>query len=463
MSKRYKKFISDAEAKSFDAKHRKTLSFNINRYDQAVTRGLGNYADLELARTRGAWIKRHTLNNWADYLVQFEKNALDNGAEVLWALDKDEAMQHVKQVLVEEKAKLIVKGKSMITEELHFNETVEEWGYEAVETDLGEFIVQVAGEKPYHILTPAMHKSKEDVAALFHEKFNTDEDSTPEELTGFVRDVLRKKFVQANVGITGANFLVADSGSVCLTENEGNILLSASMPETHIVLAGIEKLIPSLDHLNTMWPLLAHKGTGQKVTAYNSVFSGPAKSDEGVGPKRMVIILLDNGRTNIYESDEQKEALACIRCGACLNACPVYRLVGGYTYDTTYTGPIGSIISPFMNGFEADKHLSHACSLCEKCGEVCPVKIPLPKLLLSNRRDGVEKGYVETGEKIAMSGLKMVLNDRKKMDMLNGSLKNMGGKIFGAPLWGPRREMPDFAQQSFSRQWKKKNGNKFNL
>lgn len=457
MSKRFKQFLEDARAISFDEKHRKTLSFNINRYDKAVQKGCDNYSDLELARERAAWIKRHTLNNWAEYLIRFEKNALKNGAEVLWAKDSAEAMAYVKEIVEEENAKVIVKGKSMITEELHFNETLESWGVEAVETDLGEFIVQLAGEKPYHILTPAMHKSKEDVANLFHEKFNTDEKANPEFLTAFVRKALREKFIQADIGVTGANFLVAESGSVCLTENEGNILLSASMPKTHVVLAGIEKLIPSLAHLNTLWPLLAHKGTGQQVTAYNSIFSGPAKAGEESGPQRMVIVLIDNGRTNLLQTDEQKEALACIRCGACLNACPVYRLVGGYTYDTTYTGPIGSIISPYLNGFDADKHLSHACSLCEKCGEVCPVKINLPKLLLSNRRDGVEKGFVGTGEKLAMSGLKMVLKDRKKMDMVNGPLKNIGGKIFGAPMWGTHRDMPEFKKESFSKRWKQNN------
>lgn len=458
MGKRYKQFLKDAKSKSFDEKHRKTLLFNINRYNNAVKNGLNNYTDLELARNRAAWLKRSVLNNWAEYLVQFEKNALKNGAEVLWAKSSKEAMQHVRDVFNSVNARVVVKGKSMITEELHFNETVEKWGVEPVETDLGEFIVQVAGEKPYHILTPAMHKSKEDVAQLFSEKFGTAKDATPQELTAFVRDLLRKKFIRADVGITGANFLLADTGSVCLTENEGNILLSASLPKIHVVLVGIEKIIPSINNLGTFWPLLAHKGTGQKVTAYNSIFSGPAKENEGDGPERMVIVLIDNGRTKLYAAKEQREALACIRCGACLNACPVYRLVGGYTYDTTYTGPIGSIISPFYNGFKSDKHLSHACSLCEKCGEVCPVKIDLPKLLLLNRRDGVNKGYVDNGEKLSMDGLKMVLSDRKKMDFLPGSFKNLGGSLLGAPLWGEHRKMPIFPKESFSKQWKKKQG-----
>lgn len=460
MSSRYKKFIKDAGEKSFDPVHRKTLSFNIDRYNQAVARGLGNYTNVELARERAAYIKRSMLNKWSDYLIQFEENAQKNGIEVLWAKDKAEAHALLKSILKECDAKMVVKGKSMISEELHLNKALEDWGIEPIETDLGEFIVQVAGEKPYHILTPAMHKSKEDVARLFNEKFGTPLESTPEELTAYVRQELRKKFQKADVGISGANFLLADIGSVCLTENEGNILLAGSLPKTHLVIAGIEKLLPSINDLETFWPLLAHKGTGQRVTAYNSIFSGPVKSGEGRGPERMIVILLDNGRTNLYAAKEQREALACIRCGACLNACPVYRLVGGYTYDTTYTGPIGSIISPFLNGFKADKHLSHACSLCERCGEVCPVKIDLPKLLLANRRDGVEKGHVTTGEKVAMQGLKVILSDRKKMDMINGDIKSFGGRLFGSPLWGPQRKMPDFERHSFSELWKKKQSGK---
>jgi L-lactate dehydrogenase complex protein LldF len=454
MEDKYNKFLKDSKNKSFDPKHRKTLAFNINRYDNAVKQGALNYANLEIARDRAAWIKRSALNRWSELLIEFEENAINNGAEVRWATDAEEAMQHVKSIFEKHNIKLVVKGKSMVTEELHFNHVVEEWGVEALETDLGEFIVQVAGEKPYHILTPAMHKSKEDVAELFHSTFGTDENATPQELTKYVRKLLREKFIAADAGITGANFLIADTGSVALTENEGNILLSASMPKTHIVIAGIEKIIPSIDHLATLWPLLAHKGTGQQITAYNSLFQGPRKQNETDGPEQMYIILLDNGRTNILTSDEQKDALACIRCGACLNACPVYRLVGGYTYDTTYTGPIGSIISPFYNGFEKYKHLSHACSLCEKCGDVCPVKIDLPHLLLANRRDGVEQGFVTTAEKLMMSGLKVMLSDRKKMDFFPAFVKNSGGSLFGSPLWGTNRDMPVFEKKSFSKMWK---------
>lgn len=453
MSNKLRTFIKDSEEKSFDLKHRKTLRFNISKYDRAVENGRSRYADVELARSRAEWIKREVLSNWDTYLTRFEANAQKNGSVVHWAADDKEAMQQVIGILRENGAKLLVKGKSMTTEELDFNEIIETLGIESLETDLGEFIVQLAGEKPYHILTPAMHKSKEDVAELFNKHFQTPINASPTELTLFVRDYLRQRFVKADVGVTGANFLIAETGSACLTENEGNILLSGSMPKTMIIIAGIEKLLPDLKSLNVFWPLLAHKGTGQQVTAYNSIFTGPRKNDEQDGPTKVHIILLDNGRTELYKAEDQYEALACIRCGACLNACPIYKAVGGYTYDATYSGPIGSVITPFYKGFKDYKHLSFACSLCERCKDVCPVKIDLPSYLLANRRDAVEKGLTPLSEDVAMMGMKMVLGDRNKMDLMNGSVKNFGSQLLGKQLWGSKRKIPPFAKESFSKQY----------
>ncbi len=456
MGKRQNTFLKEAKVKSFDAKHRQTLDFNISRYDGAVSKGLSRYKNLELARDRAAWIKRDVLQHWDDYLIKFETNAIKNGAKVHWASDAEEAMQHVHKILKDTSAKILVKSKSMTTEELEFNASVESLGIESLETDLGEFIVQVAGEKPYHILTPAMHKSKEDVAALFHKIFKTPAEATPTELTHFVRKFLRQKFATADVGVTGANFLIAETGSVCLTENEGNILLSASMPETMIVIAGIEKLLPDLKSLSTIWPILAHKGTGQQLTAYNSIFTGPRKADETDGPKEMHILLLDNGRSDLYLAEKQYEALACIRCGACLNTCPIYRSVGGYTYDATYSGPIGSVITPFYKGFKEYKHLSFACSLCESCKDVCPVKIDLPSYLLQNRKQSVDEKLSPASENLAMNGMKLILGDRKKMDLAGGAIKNMGSKLMGRTLWGEKRDIPPFAKTSFSKQYKAK-------
>ena len=455
MSKQYHQFLKDSADKAFDQKHRATIKFNMQRYDAAVAAGRLRYANIDEAKERAAWFKREALRNWEESLLKFERNIQANGAEVLWATTAKEATELVQQVLKDEEAKLLVKSKSMTTEEVDFNEAAEAIGVESVETDLGEFIVQVAGEKPYHIVTPAMHKSRFDIADLFHEKFGTSEDATPEELTLYVRDLLREKFIDAEVGVTGANFLVADIGGVAVTENEGNALMSTALPRVHIVLAGIEKVIPNMEALGTLWPILSAHGTGQQVTVYNSIFTGPKKQNEVDGPERMVVILMDNGRTNLHKSEAQKEALSCIRCGACLNACPVYKVVGGYTYDATYSGPIGSVITPFFKGFKGYGHLSYACSLCGKCKEVCPVKIDLPELLLENRKEKVEK-HPDSTERLMMKGVSFVLGSRRWMDFLPSGIKNSAMNYGAAKVWGPRKELPQIAKASFSSQMKKK-------
>jgi L-lactate dehydrogenase complex protein LldF len=351
-------------------------------------------------------------------------------------------------------AKTLVKSKSMITEEIELNDHLEKNGIEAVETDLGEFIVQVAGERPYHIVTPAMHKSKEDVAELFHKHFDTPITSTPEELTLFVRKYLREKFLNADVGVNGANFLIAKEGAVAVTENEGNALLSASIPRLHIVIAGIEKILPSVDDLDLFWPLLAAHGTGQQCTVYNNLFFGPAKEGENDGPERMIVILVDNGRTKIYEDEIVRESLACIRCGACLNGCPVYKNIVGYTYETTYSGTIGAVITPHLLDFKEFKHLSFASTLCGKCVEVCPVKIPLTDLLLHNRQLAVEKGLTPLKEKAALEGSTFVLLHRKLLDMVNGRVKSFFTGLLNDKIFGRKRKLKEFPDKSFNEQWK---------
>ena len=455
MSGEKKKFIQDSEKIAFDKRHRATIKFNISKYDVAVERGRKRYSDLALAKERGSYIKSKAINLLPDYLVEFEKNSQANGTTVLWAQDADEAIQAVQQILKENEAKLLVKSKSMTTEEIDFNEHIEAVGVESLETDLGEYIVQIAGEKPYHIVTPAMHKSKEDIADLFHEKFDTPEKSSPEFLTNYVRGLLRDKFTKADVGVTGANFLIADKGAIALTENEGNAMMTFSFPKIHIVIAGIEKVIPTMTDLGLMWPLLAAHGTGQQITVYNSIVSGPKRSDEEDGPEKMYVILLDNNRSELYQKDDQYEALKCIRCGACLNACPIYKNIGGYTYDATYSGPIGSIITPFFKGFSEYNHLSSACSVCGKCTEVCPVKIPLHNMLLYNRRDAVKNGDTPLAWNIGMKAFEFAFMKRKRLDLLNGKMKNQLG-AFKKDALGDQKSLPTFARESFSQQWKNK-------
>ena len=376
-----------------------------------------------------------------------------NNIQLIWARDSKEAVSEIINILKENNAHLLVKSKSMISEEIELNENLEKAGFEPVETDLGEFIVQVAGEKPYHILTPAMHKSKEDVAKLFNEKFNTPPNSTPTELTLYVREKLLEIFTSAEVGVTGANFLIADIGGILLTENEGNGFMSVAFPKVHIVITGIEKILPSISDLPLFLPLLAAHGTGQQVTVYNSLITGPKKADETNGPEKMFVVLLDNNRSQIAAEKEHFKALKCIRCGACLNACPIYKNVGGYTYGATYTGPIGSVITPFMGGFDKYNHLSYACTVCGACTEVCPVKIPLHDLLLLNRKKSVEQKLGTFIWNAGMKAYEWAFKKRKNLDIVDGNLKNTilkGNKN----VLGNQKEFPAFAKNSFSKTWK---------
>jgi L-lactate dehydrogenase complex protein LldF len=452
-----KKFTKAAEEIAFNKKHRNTIHFNIAQYNRAVQAGMSHYKNIEHAKEQAAAIKRDVLQHWSEYLLTFERNCRSNAAEVLWAEDACDAQRLITEIIKNHDAKLIVKSKSMTTEEIEFNEIAESVGCESIETDLGEFIVQIAGEKPYHIVTPAMHKSKEDIAHLFHDKFGLPVSSTPEEMTAYARYLLRNKYLQADIGVTGANFLIADVGGVSVTENEGNALMSTAFPKVHIVIAGIEKIIPKLEQLALFYPLLAVHGTGQQMTVYNSIFTGPRQSDETDGPEKMYVILLDNGRTKVYQDDEAFLSLACIRCGACLNVCPVYKTIGGHAYHTTYSGPIGSVLTPFLKGFKDFSHLSFASTLCGACNDVCPVQIPLTDLLLSNRRKSVEQGLQPLTEKIAVKGFSFISSNRNMMDFIPSSIK----KIVTLPLnyfgWGPRRNMPDFAKKSFASEMKKRN------
>src|ERR1035438_124675 len=452
-------FSDQAELKSKDKVLHKKLLFNIGQYDKKVIEGKKQYANLELAKERAAHIKWKTIDNLDKYLLEFEFNFVKRGGKVIWAQDADEAVKEIMSILKKANAKIVVKGKSITTEEIHLNEALEKNGIEPCETDLGEYIVQLRKEPPYHIVTPAMHLSKEDVGKLFNEQFQLPETVTPTEVMAFVRKKLREKYLSAEAGITGANFLIADTGSVAITENEGNSFMSFAFPKIHIVVVGIEKIIPSLTDLDLFFPLLSTHGTGQNITVYNSILSGPKQADEPDGPEEMYVVLLDNGRSNLLEQTEQRQALACIRCGACLNACPIYQTIGGHAYGVPYTGPIGSVIEPHLAGMKEFKHLSFASSLCGKCTEVCPVKIDIHKHLLYNRRDAVNLDLTSSAERIAFKFWKKAMLKRKTMNKGGASVKNFALNNFFKKQWGERREMPHIAPKSFNEQWREK----FNL
>ena len=456
MSEKASSFIAKSTIRSADREHRRKINFNISRYNAVVPVGKKQFMDVNLAREQAKNIKWKAIENLDKQLEGFEAKITARGAKVIWAETAQEALDEILKICQAKNCRTIVKSKSMVTEEIHLNRFLEKNQIESVETDLGEYIQQLDEEPPYHIVTPAMHKSKEDVAKLFAEKLGTDPELTPSELTMVAREKLREKYSQAEIGITGANFLLSDIGGIALTENEGNGRLSCSFPKTHIVIAGIEKMLPSINDLALFWPLLASYGTGQKLTVYSSVITGPKQPHEKDGPEEMYVILLDNGRTNILADAKARESLYCIRCGACLNACPVYKNIGGHSYETTYSGPIGSVITPHLKEMGDWKHLSYASSLCGNCTEVCAVKINLHELLLDNRNKAVETGNASFGEKMAWKFWKRAMLNRRLMNMGTASIKNWVVNTF-VKDWKKNRSDLQFPAKSFSQQWKERN------
>ena len=453
MTENEKIFLAKSRIKASDLEHRRKINFNIGKYDTAVVQGKKQFSDLDLARERAKNIKWRAIETLDKQLEDFELNFSKKGGKVLWAENGNQAVEQVLNICREKKCKTLVKSKSMVTEEIHLNEALEKKGIESVETDLGEYIQQLDNEPPYHIVTPAMHKSKEDVAKLFANKLGTDPSLTPQELTGVARNILREKFASAEVGVTGANFIISEIGGIALTENEGNARLSCSFPKTHIVIVGIEKMLPTMNDLALFWPLLSTYGTGQQLTVYNSIVSGPRQPGEEDGPDEMFVILLDNGRTHILQNPKMRESLYCIRCGACLNVCPIYKNIGGHTYGTTYSGPIGSVITPHLKGMEEFKHLSYASSLCGACTEVCSVKINIHELLLENRKESVDEGLASMSERMAWKAWKIASTSRQLMNMGNGKVKNkVVNRLF--KQWVDGRGDLDFSQQTFNQLWK---------
>ena len=341
---------------------------------------------LEQQRGLAEHIRKYSLARLPDLLEQLERKLTENGIQVHWAENAEEANAIIIGIAQKNSAKLMVKGKSMVSEEIELNHAMEAVGIEALESDMGEYIVQLDGEKPSHIIMPAIHKTKQQIAKLFAEKVpGTSYTESVDELIGIGRAVLREKYMAAEIGLSGVNFAVAETGTLCLVENEGNGRMCTTVPDVHIAITGIEKVVEKLEHVPPLLGLLTRSATGQALTTYFNMISRPRQPDEKDGPKEVHLVLLDNGRTQAYGDEQLRTTLQCIRCGACMNHCPVYTRIGGHAYGTTYPGPIGEIISPHMMGLAATHALPTASSLCGACGEVCPVKIPIPDLLIRLR------------------------------------------------------------------------------
>ena len=451
-------FTRDATAKTADLRHRAVIQKNIASYDAAVARGKARFADWQNARSHAAAVKWETINHLDRYLEQFESNVLANGGHVFWAETAEDARAHILQLARRHGVHKVVKSKSMTTEEIHLNDALEGAGIHAVETDLGEYICQIRGEPPYHIVTPVMHLTKADIAQTFQEKLGTPPTDSAEELAMIARARLRREFMTADMGITGGNFAVADTGMIAITENEGNARLSFSLPRVHVAIVGIEKLIPRLEDLALFWPVLATSGTGQAITAYSSLIGGPRQECETDGPREFHVILLDNGRTRLLVDAEQRDALHCIRCGACLNTCPIYKNIGGHTYGTTYQGPIGSVITPHLRDAREWSHLPYASSLCGSCTDVCPVRIDLHHHLLHNRRNAVARKFDNLPQRVIFRVWLWTMQSRVRYAVAarigNFALR----RGFAQPLlkpWTSKREFPIPPRQSFRDYWRK--------
>jgi L-lactate dehydrogenase complex protein LldF len=410
-----------------------------NRKEAVLSGALPEYQDL---RDQAHRVKRHTIENLDRYVEEFEANVQAHGGTVIYCKDGTEVADFILDLAKRRSARLIVKSKSMTTEEIDLNERLEHHGLESVETDLGEYILQLAHERPYHIVAPALHKTRYDVAEIFTGRLGVPHETVIEKQTMTARGVLRQKFLAADIGISGANFLIADSGAVVLVENEGNARLSTSAPKIHIAIAGIEKLIPRAQDLAVFLKLLGRSATGQPLTVYTSFLSGPRRGGEIDGPDEFYVVLLDNGRTKLLEDREKRQALYCIRCGACLNTCPVYRKIGGHSFPWVYSGPIGAIITPQFLGTGHEPGLPFASSLCGACAEVCPVKIDIPKVLVELRRDVNKTAKREGENRMERLAFKVWgwLMCHPKLYELAGSMAALVAPAPAAPGW--IREVP---------------------
>lgn len=443
---------------------RSAVRFTTERLRSGKLQASADHGNWDIWRERGRQIRLHTIANLDYYLNLFADHARANGVHVHFADTAEEAVNISLQIAQRKSAKSVVKSKSMVSEELHLNKALESIGVEAVETDLGEYIIQLADETPSHIIIPAIHKNRYQIADLLSKEAGETLPPDTSILAGFVRNKLREKFLDADIGMTGCNFAIAETGSMVLFENEGNARMVTTLPKTQITLMGMERIIPSWSDLEVMATLLPRSATGQKLTVYMSGITGPRREDDGDGPEEMHIIIIDNGRSLQLGDPEFQELLNCIRCGACLNACPVYRQIGGHAYGGTYSGPIGAVLTPALNKNVAEwDDIANASSLCGACYEACPVKIPLHDMLVSLRRRKIEAGRGNKAEGAGMKGFASIMGNSKRyrtairLGKLGQKLVVRGGEIRTTvgPLkgWNSYRVTPSLPKESFRDRW----------
>ncbi len=454
-------FHSDANRTTSDSPRRAAVRRALSNYQTARDRTGATFTDWKSARAAAATIKHEAVNNLDQYLEEFERKFAARGGKVFWASDSKQARDYILNLAEAKSVRSIVKSKAMTGEEIHLNQALLEKGYGVVESDLGEYIQQLKGEAPYHFVFPCMHLRRDEISDLFEKELGTAKTDSPEELTMIARRVLRRAYVEADMGISGGNFIVAETGMISITENEGNARLTVGLPKIHVALIGIEKVVPRLADLALFLPMLATAGTGQHLTGYNSMYGGPKQPGEVDGPEEFHVVFLDNHRTRLLADAEQRDALHCIRCGACLNVCPIFKNIGGHTYGTTYQGPIGSVITPHFRGLEDWKHLSGASSLCGACTETCPVGIDIHHHLLHNRRNAATQKPAP-GEKLLWKAFEFLMK-RPALYRFATKFAPLGTRLHPlierTPLdpvrsWTDTRDFPEAPLQSFRTQFK---------
>ncbi len=415
------KFLKDSAVKSFDQRHREIINTNIEKYRLAFERSRSKFFDLENSKKKAHLIKWKTIENLERYLLDFESNFTKRGGQVIWANDAEEARNEIFKIMERHQAKSIVKSKSMAIEEIELHHFLKKQNIEIFECD-----------------------------------FDTPSDASAEQMTIEGGELLRQKYTKADIGISGANFIIADTGSIAITENDGNARLTTSFSKVHIALVGIEKIIPSIVDLDLFWPLVASHGTGQNLTVYNTILGGSRQEQDTDGPEEMYVILLDNGRTNILEKNDQRQALYCICGEACLNLCPTYQNIAGQTYDTTYQILIDSLIPPNVNSISEFKYPAYASALCGKSFDACAVGIDYRRLALLNRRDSVQQGLIPQTEKRVWKVFTYAIQRRGLIDFFSGRTKNFFLRRFLRKTWSKHLELPKLAEKSFSKQWKER-------
>ena len=438
---------------AFNEEHWHKINYSTGCFENNFAKGKVNYRNLDLEKQRAYTLRNKSMLGLEKLLVDFETHFTENGGKVLWARNADDALTMIFDLIRKEKANAIMRSNSMVLDEIELNGFLERKNIRVVETEVGRFILHEGHQKPYHPLAPSIHLSKEENNAILTSAFKLKPDSTAKQMVNFVRHEVKIESKDVPICITGANFLLSDAGGVVLTENEGNILKSTSMAKVHIVVAGIAKVIPNIDDLGVLLPLLSLHSSGQSMAACNTITFGPAKT--GHGPEQMYVILLDNNRSELLSHEKQRKAMSCIHCGACVSVCPVYKNIGGYSYGSKHIGPVGVVMTPLMAGMEEYHHLNAACALCGKCVDICPVKIPLDDLIIENRHQAMTDKQGNARFDALVKAMIWHCKSRKKMD---GPLffKKLEMKRLLGPVWG-ERPMPEFATKSFSQQWKERN------